>query len=74
MKISFDPPAIKSLIRENNIHQIDSYIQSGLKDGMIRMDNSILNLYNENIISKDQALTHAINPSEIAQKLNSPNI
>jgi len=70
-EILINTPAIKSLIRENNIHQIDSYIQSGLKDGMIRMDNSILNLYNENIISKDQALSHAINPSEIAQKLNS---
>ena len=73
-EILINTPAIKSLIRENNIHQIDSYIQSGLKDGMIRMDNSILNLYNENIISKDQAINHAINPSEIAQKLNSPNI
>ena len=41
---------------------------------MIRMDNFILNLYNENIISKEQALNHAINPSEISQKLNGPNI
>ena len=73
-EILINTHAIKSLIRENNIHQIDSYIQSGLKDGMIRMDNSILNLYNENIISKDQALNHAINPSEIDRKLNSSNI
>tara|TARA_B100000029_G_C17482823_1_gene926152 strand:+ start:213 stop:1277 length:1065 start_codon:yes stop_codon:yes gene_type:complete len=73
-EILINTPAIKSLIRENNIHQIDSYIQSGIKDGMIRMDNSILNLYNENIISKEQALNHAINPSEISQKLNTPNI
>ena len=73
-EILINTPAIKSLIRENNIHQIDSYIQSGIKDGMIRMDNSILNLYNENIISKAQALNHAINPSEISQKLNTPNI
>ena len=73
-EILINTPAIKSLIRENNIHQIDSYIQSGLKDGMIRMDSSILNLYNENIISKDMAISHAINPSEIAQKLNKPNL
>ena len=73
-EILINTQAIKSLIRENNIHQIDSYIQSGLKDGMIRMDNFILNLYNENIISKEQALNHAINPSEISQKLNGPNI
>jgi len=73
-EILINTHAIKSLIRENNIHQIDSYIQSGLKDGMIRMDNSILNLYNENIISKEQALNHAINPSEISQKLNRSNL
>ena len=73
-EILINTPAIKSLIRENNIHQIDSYIQSGLKDGMIRMDNSILNLYKDNIISKEQALNYAINPTELSQKLNTPNI
>ena len=73
-EILINTPAIKSLIRENNIHQIDNYILSGAKDGMIRMDSSILNLYNENIISKDMAISHAINPSEIAQKLNKPNL
>jgi len=66
--------SIKALIRENNIHQIDSYILSGSKDGMIKMDNSILNLYQKQIISKEEALNYAINPNELAPKLNSPNI
>ena len=66
--------SIKALIRENNIHQIDSYILSGSKDGMIKMDNSILNLYQKQIISKEEALNYAINPNELAPKLNTPNI
>ena len=66
--------SIKALIRENNIHQIDSYILSGTKDGMIKMDNSILNLFQDQIITKEEALNYALNPNELSQKLNSPNI
>ena len=66
--------SIKALIRENNIHQIDNYILSGSKDGMIKMDNSILNLFQNQIISKEEALNYAINPNELAPKLNGPNI
>ena len=73
-EILVNTQAIKALIRENNIHQIDSYIQSGLKDGMIRMDHAIFNLFQKNEISKEQALNHAINPSELSQRLSGPNI
>jgi len=66
--------SIKALIRENNIHQIDSYILSGRKDGMMKMDNAILELYQNQMISKDEALNYAINPNELNQKLNTPNI
>jgi len=66
--------SIKALIRENNIHQIDNYILSGSKDGMIKMDNSILSLFKDQIISKEEALNYAINPNELAQKLSAPNI
>ena len=61
---------IKALIRENNIHQIDNYILSGAKDGMIRMDDSILALYNDNFITKENALYYSHKPSELAKKLN----
>jgi len=66
--------SIKALIRENNIHQIDNYILSGSKDGMIKMDNAILSLYQNQIISKEEALNYAINPNELSQKLSGPNI
>ena len=69
LEILINTPSIKALIRENNIHQIDNYILSGSKDGMIRMDDSILTLYNENYITKEDALNYAIYPSELSKRL-----
>ena len=70
--------AIRALIRENNIHQLDNYIKSGSKDGMVLMDDSLLKLYQKGIISSDNLLRHAINPLQIEEKMSSirkqPNI
>ena len=70
LEILVNTPSIKALIRENNIHQIDNYILSGAKDGMIRMDDSILSLYNDNLITKDNALYYSHKPAELVKKLN----
>ena len=70
LEILINTPSIKALIRENNIHQIDNYILSGAKDGMVRMDDSILALYNDNLITKDNALYYSHKPSELVKKLN----
>ena len=74
IEVLINTPSIKSLIRENNIHQIDNYILSGLKDGMIRMDDSIIKLYNDGLISKEDALNYAVNSTELSNKLNTINI
>ena len=52
--------AIKALIREDNVHQIDNYIKSGKKDGMIKMDDSILELHRIGEISDEDAIKYAI--------------
>ncbi len=69
LEILVNTPSIKALIRENNIHQIDNYILSGAKDGMIRMDDSIINLYNDHLITRENALYYAHNSAEISKKL-----
>ena len=74
LEILINTPSIKSLIRENNIHQIENYLLSGTKDGMIRMDDSIIKLYNDNIITKEEALNLSINSSEMQQKINNRNL
>ena len=73
-EILINNQSIKALIRENNIHQIDNYILSGSKEGMIRMDDAILELYNSDMISKEIALNHAINYSDLANRINSHKI
>lgn len=58
-------PAIRNLIREDKIHQIDTSIQTGGNHKMQTMDNSLLELYRKGAISKETALTNAINQEHI---------
>ena len=71
-------PAVKSLIRENNIHQINSYIKSGSNEGMILMDDSLKKLFNDGVISQDNMIEYAIEPKSMTQSSGSipkqPNI
>lgn len=62
-------PAIRNMIRENKIHQIDTVIGSSADEDMISMDTSILNLYRAGKISERTALTYAANPDILAKKL-----
>ena len=63
--------AIRAVIRENNIHQLDNYIKSGGKDGMVLMDDSLIDLFKDGIISKDNLLRYAINASQVEQNMGS---
>ena len=70
--------AIKALIRENNVHQINSYIKSGSNEGMILMDDSLKKLFNDGIISQDNMIEYAIDAKSMTQSSGSvpkqPNI
>lgn len=63
-------PAIRTMIRDNKVHQIDGVIYSSSKEDMISMDTSLYQLYKDGIITKETALTHAANPEMLAKKLN----
>lgn len=62
-------PAIRNMIRENKIHQIDGLIYSSSGKDMLSMDNSILALYKSGKISETEALSHASNPEMLKRKL-----
>ncbi|QEK12125.1 type IV pilus twitching motility protein PilT [Crassaminicella thermophila] len=53
-------PAIRNLIREGKTHQIQTSVQTGARFGMQTMDNSLMELYNKGIISKEILLSYAI--------------
>ncbi|MCI8709716.1 MAG: PilT/PilU family type 4a pilus ATPase [Dorea sp.] len=62
-------PAIRNMIRDNKVHQIDGIIYSSMKEDMISMDGSLLNLCKAGTISRDIALKYASNPEMLGKKL-----
>jgi len=54
-EIMVNTPAVANLVRENNINQIKSAIQTGVKEGMSTMENSIKALLKEGLISNETA-------------------
>jgi len=63
-------PAIRSMIRDSKVHQIDGMIYSSAADDMIAMDTSLLNLYKEGKITQKTALTYATNAELLQKKIN----
>ena len=62
-------PAIRAMIRDCKNHQIAGAIASGSADGMISMDQSILQLYRQGHITKETALDHADNPEQMSRMM-----
>ncbi len=62
-------PAIRNMIRESKVHQIDSAIYAGAGMGMVTMDQSILKLHEEGKITTDTALQYSMNLEEMKKRL-----
>ena len=58
---------VRNLIREQEIEQIPTVIQTGSQYGMRSMDKSLKELYQSGIITYDAALSKAKNPEEFKQ-------
>lgn len=63
-------PAIKNLIRERKIHQIDSVIASNSNGHMMTMEESLLRLYKEGKITEETAIIYSTNEDLMKRKLN----
>lgn len=62
-------PAIRNMIRENKVPQIEGVIYSSDTDEMVSMDSSLLKLAKQGIISKDTAMEYAINAEMLGRRL-----
>ena len=62
-------PAIRNMIRENKIPQIDGTIYSASSETMFSMDTSLAVLVREGRITKEEALAHASNPEMLKRRL-----
>jgi twitching motility protein PilT len=60
--------AVRNMIRENQLHQLENVIQMGRKEGMVLMDNCLYGLYCKCLISYDTAVSRARNPERILRE------
>lgn len=70
LEIMFLNNAIRNMIRESKVHQIDGVISTSVDEGMITMDSSLLRLYKEKKISRDHAIMYSSNSELMEKKLN----
>ncbi|MFA5386350.1 MAG: PilT/PilU family type 4a pilus ATPase [Candidatus Paceibacterota bacterium] len=64
-EIMISNPAIKNLIRERKIYQIDLVIETSSQEGMITLNRSLADLVKRKEISMDEAELYSLNPAEL---------
>ena len=57
--------AIRNLIRERKVYQIDLVIETSLQEGMITLNRSLVNLVRNKEISLETAEMYSLNPAEL---------
>lgn len=62
-------PALRNMIRERKIPQIEGQIYASSSDVMCSMDSGLIKLFRGGFISKETALEHATNPEMITRNL-----
>ena len=62
-------PAIRNMIRDNKIPQLEGIISSSASGEIISMDSSLLTLYKEGQITAETALAYATNPELLKRKM-----
>ncbi len=60
-------PAVQNMIRENKLHQLEAAMQAARAEGMMTMDNSLFELYQKGIITKE-TLLNTCNNYELVSK------
>jgi twitching motility protein PilT len=61
--------AIRNLIRDSKVHQIDSVIAMSANEGMVSMDASLAELYKQGRITREVAILHAANPELMEKRM-----
>ena len=69
LEIMVPTPAIKAMIRENKIHNIDNHIQLGAKYGMQTLNQSLAMLVNSGQIDEGEAMTVSPDKDDLTKYL-----
>jgi twitching motility protein PilT len=70
VEIMLAPPPIRSLIRDGKIFQIPNVIRTHHEMGMISLDESLVGLYLERIISRETLFAFANDHSEVEKLIS----
>jgi twitching motility protein PilT len=73
VEIIFKNHAVENLIRENKAYQIDNVIDTSLKEGMISLDKSLVDLVRRGLITAESAFVYAKNKDYFQMLINKNN-
>ncbi len=59
--------AVRNLIRDGKIYQLPNVIRTNTQDGMMLLDQSLVKLYRQKIISREHMLAFCNNPDEVGK-------
>ena len=68
-EIMINTPSISALIRDNKTFRINSDIQTGAKYGMVTLDGFLMEKYQAGLISQNEVITKAQDPTSILAKM-----
>ncbi|MFP4392395.1 MAG: type IV pilus twitching motility protein PilT [Desulfohalobiaceae bacterium] len=72
LEILIATPAVRNLIRENKVFQINSVIETGRKYGMQALDDAIMQLLQRDVVDAEQAYNKAVHKSKFKEFLKEP--
>ena len=68
-EIMFVNEAIRSMIRESKIHQIQNVIATSMAEGMVSLDSSLLRYLQQGLITKETCINYSLNPEQMKMRL-----
>ncbi len=74
LEVMFGVPAIANLIREKKVFQINSIMQTGRKQGMALMNDSIFKLVKDGIVAPEEGLSKANDKANLLAMFQSAGI
>jgi twitching motility protein PilT len=66
--------SIRNILKNGNIKQISSIVQTGRAEGMQTMDQALFELYSRGKISKYELISRAQHPEQIEKQLDRADI
>ncbi|MFA7206863.1 MAG: hypothetical protein WC102_11100 [Saccharofermentanales bacterium] len=61
--------AVKNLIRENKVHQLDLVINTSADEGMVSLNSSLAKMVRDGEISIEDAMTYSTNSNDLKMLL-----